>query len=162
MIFDKNQIKLFLPHRDPFLFVDEVESIELQEGKNEALLPKDLLGGKVVAYYFTDPHHAIFKGHFPGRPILPGVVQIEMMAQASSFLITKLLKAPLGTEELKLEVALLSVEGTKFRKPIYPSFKLQIKTECQRFRSNMMTCRGEIFHEGELMSECTAMAYIKI
>lgn len=162
MIFNKEQIKLFLPHRDPFLFVDKVESIIILPEVTEIKTAKDLVGAKVIAHYFTDPNHIIFKGHFPGRPILPGVVQVEMMAQASSFVFTKLLKQSLEVSKSNLEVALLSIDSAKFRKPIYPSMDLKIETECVRFRSNMMTCAGKIFHQGELMSESIAMALVKI
>ena len=162
MIFNSEQIKLFLPHRHPFLFVDSVESITLPPELTNLTGPKDLVGAKVVANYFTDPKHVIFSGHFPGRPILPGVVQVEMMAQASSFVFTKLIKEDLAKVKPNLEVALLSIEHAKFRKPIYPSMDLRIETECVRFRSNMMTCEGKLFHDGELMSESTAMAFIKM
>ncbi len=162
MIFNKEQIKLFLPHRDPFLFLDAIESIIAAPEIGEIKIAKDLLGAKVIAHYLTDPNHAIFQGHFPGRPILPGVVQVEMMAQASSFVFTKLLKQSLETTRPNLEVALLSIESAKFRKPIYPSMGLRIETLCIRYRSNMMTCEGKVFHENDLMSESTAMAFVKI
>jgi 3-hydroxyacyl-[acyl-carrier-protein] dehydratase len=90
MLFDQEAVKEFLPHRDPFLFVDQVNDIKLKEGVGEEnLTVKEVQGASVLATFFTREDHPIFAGHFPGNPILPGVVQVEMMAQASSFALTK-------------------------------------------------------------------------
>lgn len=165
MLYTKENILHFLPHRDPFLFVDAVQSVELAKDLQEkegAIEGKDLIGAQVVAHYKTKADHPIFKGHFPGRPILPGVVQIEMMAQASSFVLCKLLKGPIGPDHtVNLDVALLCADEAKFRRPIYPDMDLIIRTTCTRYRSNMMGCECKIFHQEELMSECQVMAFVK-
>ncbi len=165
MLYDKKTVMMFLPHREPFLFVDSVESVTLGDPTREGARDidgKDLVGGQVVAHYRTQPSHPIFAGHFPDRPILPGVVQVEMMAQASSFILMKLLKSPLSPEsKVNLEVALLSVDGARFRRPIYPDMSLVIKTTCTRYRANMMGCECKIYHGEDLMSESTVMAFIK-
>jgi 3-hydroxyacyl-[acyl-carrier-protein] dehydratase len=72
MIWDKEKIKSILPQREPFLFIDEV--IEAEEGK------------RVVAKKYLDPASDFFKGHFPGNPIMPGVLTLEAMAQAAIIL----------------------------------------------------------------------------
>lgn len=157
MLVNHDEILSFLPHRDPFLFIDGVEEVTSPAGKVESV--KELIGTKVVALYRTKKDHAIFKGHFPGKPILPGVVQVEMMAQASSFIVKALNK---NINEVKLEVALVSVENAKFRKFILPEMELVIKTECTKVRGPMISSNCEIYHEGVLMSEATVMASMKI
>src|SRR6056300_1235804 len=114
MIFNKEQVMAYLPHRDPFLFVDSVSHIEVVEDKPiDIITTADLVGGKVVAHFYTREDHPIFAGHFPGNPILPGVVQIESMAQASSFIMTKIVQDPFNCN---MDVALVSVSNAKFRK----------------------------------------------
>lgn len=160
MLMNLEQVKAFLPHRDPFLFVDSVVEAQAADGFNGELTElRELLGAKVHAVYETKEDHPIFAGHFPGHPILPGVVQVEMMAQASSFIITLMKNF---SSETKLDTALVSVSNAKFRKPIYPNMKLDIKTECTKCRGPMMADVCEIYHNGELMSQAEVMATIKL
>ncbi len=156
MHLSNEQVKSILPHRDPFLFIDEV--VEVQS-LGEVNSHKDLTGVTVKAAYRTKKDHPIFAGHFPGRPILPGVVQVEMMAQATSFGL-KLLDPKL--EEKDFDVALLSVSNAKFRKPVLPEMDLVIKTVCTKIRSGFLENTCEIYHEDELMSQATVMASFKI
>ncbi|MBF0362296.1 MAG: beta-hydroxyacyl-ACP dehydratase [Oligoflexia bacterium] len=155
----KEQVLKYLPHRDPFLFIDSVESIV--DAKNRSLKDgcledaKDMLGIVVTSNYFIRDDLEIFKGHFPGNPILPGVVQIEMMAQCSCFGLRKYLKNP---DDVKLEVALLKVDDAKFRRPIRPGVQLKIVSECTKVRGNSVRYHGQIFCNGEMMSEVDILA----
>lgn len=162
MLIDKEKVMLFLPHREPFLFVDGVEKIiiqgrDLKEG--DTITPKELVGSEVLAHYYTRGDHPIFAGHFPGNPILPGVVQIEMMAQASSFGLTVAFP---NCFEMDMDVALLSVSEAKFRKPVLPEMDLVIKTKCTKLRGNFHSHDCEIYHNDELMSQATVMASVKL
>lgn len=150
----------FLPHREPFLFIDTVSSIEPPEKieKTTEVSFRNAVGLKVMANFHTRKDHPIFAGHFPEYPILPGVVQVEMMAQASSFGLFAIHVDPLS---IKLDVVLLSISEAKFRKPIYPEMDLVIKTECLKVRGPMVTSRCELYHKDQLMSEATVMASIK-
>lgn len=150
----------FLPHREPFLFIDTVSSIGPLEGveKTSDISFKNAIGLKVTAHYRTRKDHPIFVGHFPEYPILPGVVQVEMMAQASSFGLFAIHEDPLS---VNLDVALLCISEAKFRKPVFPEMDLVIKTECLKVRGPMVTSHCEIYHKDQLMSEATAMASIK-
>tara|TARA_R110002072_G_scaffold534_6_gene3826 strand:+ start:6895 stop:7395 length:501 start_codon:yes stop_codon:yes gene_type:complete len=159
MIYKKEDVLNFLPHREPFLFVDSVSKVELGSDatQKESMTTKDLVGSTVVAHFFTREDHPIFAGHFPGKPILPGVVQIEMMAQASSFALSKIHK---DSTELEMDVALLSVSDAKFRKPVLPGYELEIRTTCTKVRGGFMNHDCEIYYNGELMSQASVFATI--
>ncbi len=159
MIFNKEQVMSYLPHRDPFLFVDTVSQVQLVEEKSiDEITTADLVGGTVVAQFHTREDHPIFAGHFPGNPILPGVVQIEMMAQASSFIMTKIVKDPFNS---KMDVALVSVSNAKFRKAVVPGMDLELKSVMRKIRGPMISQDCQIYNDGQLMSECSVLASIK-
>jgi len=165
MLLNKEQVLKCLPHRDPFLFVDSVESVSLADQLIENLKDKIdlkdkalLVGGEVCASFFTREDHPIFTGHFPGYPILPGVVQIEMIAQASSFICVLANEDPF---QLSMDVALMSVQSAKFRRPVLPGMNLNIKATCTRSRGQIYSFTGEIWNEGQLMSEAEFMAVVQ-
>lgn len=163
MMMDKKQVMSFLPHRDPFLFIDGVKEVILPEslnGKKGPFKPQELIGGKSICTFKVDNSVKVLEGHFPGFPILPGVVQIEMMAQAASFLALNCLEKPI--EQSKLDVQLLSVESAKFRKPIIPPMDLEIHSVLSKVRGPMQMYDCEIFSNGELISQCSVMASLKI
>jgi len=162
MLVSKDKIKSFLPHRPPFLFIDAVESVELPEGvKAEDLkAPKDLIGTKVKAHFKVTHDLEILKGHFPGNPILPGVVQVEMMAQASAFVSVPMM-LDLSTKDV--ETLLVNVENAKVRKAIIAEMDIVINTI-------MIKCRGQIASyecfiessDGEKLSEAMVLAKLVI
>ena len=164
MIYEKKDVLSFLPHRDPFLFVDSIESVEFPNPiwANEKRNPeaKELLGGCVIGHYFLVPEHPILKGHFPGRPIFPGVLQIECMAQVSSFLTCEMNKN-IPLEKLKIEVALLGADKARFRSPVLPGDQLKIKSKLVKVRSLIMSYESEMYRNEELVSEVTFLASIK-
>ncbi len=161
MLYNKEQVMAFLPHREPFLFIDSVESVRTDKEipGPETVTMKDLIASQVVCSYKVKKDHPIFEGHFPGNPILPGVIQIEMMAQAAAFAI-HLIKG--DVTKIDLDVKLLSVQYSKFRKPVLPEMDLFIKLECLKVRGFMMTYKGAIFHQEELMSECEFLAFLQV
>lgn len=163
MLMNTDQVMAFLPHRDPFLFIKSVERVELPEscqGKPGPFKPAELVGGKAVCRFDVEPTLKVLEGHFPGYPILPGVVQVEMMAQAASFL--TICSSGLDPKGAKLDVALLGVEKAKFRKPIFPGMSLEIHAVLNRIRGPIQTYDCQIFCNGELMSESSVMASLKI
>lgn len=154
MKLDKEQVMRLLPHRDPFLFVDSVEEIILPAGAPAEGVEshRDVVGTKVKTLFHLKNDLTVIQGHFPGQPILPGVIQIEMMAQASAF--TSLaIKSVRESMQASFDTLLLSVSNAKFRKPIVPEMTLEVVAEVIKNRGEFATYVGQIYSEGELLSE---------
>ena len=126
--------------------------------KKDMYAVKELIGSKVICQFEVREDLDILRGHFPGNPILPGVVQVEIMAQGSIFLMTKHYQDP---ENTSLDVALLGVDNAKFRKPVTPGMKLVIESELTRARGMMMTYDCTIKSDGALVSSASILATIK-
>jgi 3-hydroxyacyl-[acyl-carrier-protein] dehydratase len=160
MLMEKKQVMAFLPHRDPFLFIDGVKEIIIpEELKNQKgpFTPQQLVGGKSVCTFKVDNSVKVLEGHFPGDPILPGVVQVEMMAQAASFLAIHCKPH----ENAKIEVALLGVDSARFRKPVVPPMDLEIHATLTKVRGPIQMYDCEIYSNGDLMSQTSVMASLK-
>ena len=161
MRFDKSAVRSFLPHREPFLFIDTVESLVLPEGieVKEVYEESELIGLLVEANFYADPELDLFKGHFPGNPVLPGVIQIEMMAQASAFSSISRFKE---FRNYTFDMALLTVNETKFRRPIKPGDHVKIFCKFTRARGVMKTHECWIDVDGKRCSEATLMASLVV
>jgi 3-hydroxyacyl-[acyl-carrier-protein] dehydratase len=155
---NKEQVVDYLPHRDPFLFIDSVTSLDIPESVKELdeVTSKDLVGSKVVANYKVTEEMEILKGHFPGNPILPGVVQVEMMAQASAFVSLGLNQ--LSLTGMKVETLLLGVENSRFRKPIVPGMELEIHAELVKCRGQVAIYECEVYSGGDKTSQAQILA----
>lgn len=167
MLLNVDQVKKILPHRDPFLFIDSVESVSLPSkdlrmtdlSMKQKFELKDIQDAEVVAYYKTKKDHAIFAGHFPDYPIFPGVTQVEMMAQATSFIVFLVNEDPF---KLKMDVALLGINEARFRKPILPEMEIKLVTKLLKVRGPMMTSECKAYHNDQLVSEATVLASLKM
>lgn len=129
---DIDQIKALIPHRDPFLFVDKVLSCDLELGT-------------ITAVKTVTGKEAFFAGHFPGQPIMPGVLIIEALAQAGAIYISKK-----GTPGLKV---LLSVGEFKFRRPVYPGDTILLSMEVIHFSAIGGKCKGVASVNGRKCAE---------
>jgi 3-hydroxyacyl-[acyl-carrier-protein] dehydratase len=138
----RERIMKMIPHRDPFLMVDEVVDLVANEG---AIGVKQVTGQE---YYF--------EGHFPQRKVMPGVVIIETMAQTAALVVVYTLGAAF---EGKL-VYFMTIENARFRKPVFPGSKLEVHVSKQRNRGNVWKFSGAAKVDGVLVAEATFSAMI--
>lgn len=131
-----------LPHRYPFLLVDRVEIVED--------------GEKGIGYKNVTINEPFFQGHFPGNPIMPGVLQIEVMAQTAGFVI-----ANKGGALEEQGVLFMNVNNVKFRKPVVPGDCLEVHVEKVKEHRNVFVCAGKIFVEGKVVAEAELTAMVR-
>lgn len=162
MLMNKEEVFNFMPHKPPFLFIDTVKDLILPDAleQKENVETKDLVGTTAVASFYVTDDMEILKGHFPGNPIVPGVIQIEMMAQASAF-VTLGLKG-IDKTKAKVETLLLGVESSKFRKPVVPGMEIEIRATMTKSRGPMAYYNCEILFEGKRISEASLLARLMV
>src|SRR3989339_72341 len=139
IVFDINAIQKILPHRYPFLLVDKIIHLELD---------KKVIGVKSVT--INEP---FFPGHFPGQPIMPGVLIIEAMAQTGGIMLLN----SLGDFENKL-VVFMQINNAKFRKPVVPGDTLYLEVEMASKKSKIFNMKGRAFVNDNLVAEAEFMA----
>ena len=142
MILDKEEIKNYIPHREPFLFVDEVVE----------LIPEKSITANVT---FSEDNF-FFKGHFPGNPVVPGVIIVEAMAQAGGVLIYKSYEDKL----LGLTPALVGINNVKFKAPTLPGDKLRIETILVKSKLNIFKLSAKAFNNDKLVVQADITATI--
>lgn len=134
---DVRSIMKILPHREPFLFVDRV--IKLEKGKRATGIKNVTIND-----YF-------FKGHFPGKPVMPGVLIIEALAQVGGVMM-------LAPEENRGKLAFfLTIDNVKFRKTVVPGDQLVLEVEVVRVKSKTGQVRGQAFVDGKVVAEADLM-----
>ena len=139
VVFDVNAIQRILPHRYPFLLVDKIIHLELDK--------------KVIGVKSVTVNEPFFVGHFPGQPIMPGVLIIEAMAQTGGVL---LLNAFLNPAD-KL-VYFMQINNAKFRKPVVPGDQLVLEIELTSKKSKVVMMSGKAFVNETLVAEADFMA----
>ncbi len=140
---DIMRIMELIPHRFPFLMVDRIVELTLDERA---------VGLKNVS--INEPY---FQGHFPREAVMPGVLIIESMAQTAAVLVVETLK---GSAAGKL-VYFMSVDDARFRRPVFPGDQVYIEVTKLRSRGNVWKFRGEARVDGRLMAEATFAAMIR-
>ena len=136
------EIMSILPHAYPFLLVDRI--IEIESGKR-------IVGLKNVT--FNEP---FFPGHFPGRPIMPGVLIVEAMAQTAGILVFN----SLPREHFKTPVYFLGIDNVRFRKPVIPGDQLRLELEITKHRQSIWGFKGNALVEGNLVAEAELLAML--
>ena len=122
--FDINDIIKILPHRYPFILIDKIEITEP--------------GKSLIALKNVTINEPFFQGHFPGQPIMPGVLSLEVLCQAGSFLMLNQVEDP-----LEKNMFFTTVEKTKFKRPIVPGDQLKIEVELVKKKLNLCKFHGK-------------------
>jgi 3-hydroxyacyl-[acyl-carrier-protein] dehydratase len=139
---DIGKILAALPHRYPFLLVDRVVEV--------------IKGERIHAYKNVTFNEEFFQGHFPGQPVMPGVLQLEALAQAGALLAYE--GAPFDPKQKV--IYLMSFDKVKFRRPVVPGDRLDLYVRVERQKGNIWRLAGEAKVEGQLASEGQIMAMI--
>jgi 3-hydroxyacyl-[acyl-carrier-protein] dehydratase len=139
---DIQRIMEMIPHRYPFLMIDRLVDVVANERAT---------GIKNVS--INEPH---FQGHFPSRPVMPGVLIIEAMAQTAAVLVVH----TLGPEAEGKLVYFMSVDYARFRRPVVPGDCLHVRVTKQRHRGNVWKFEGRAEVQGQLMAEAVFAAMI--
>ena len=140
-VLDIHRILEFLPHRYPMLLVDRI--LEVEPGK------------RIVGLKNVTINEPFFVGHFPGHPIMPGVLIVEAMAQAGGLLIMS------EVEDISEKVVyFMSLDGVKWRKPVVPGDQLIFDVELLQLRGPICKMRGTGRVDGHTVAEATMMARI--
>jgi 3-hydroxyacyl-[acyl-carrier-protein] dehydratase len=142
IVVDLAGIMQAIPHRYPFLLIDRV--VDLYPGVS------------AVGIKNVTANEGFFQGHFPGHPVMPGVLIIESMAQTAAVLVVN----TLGPEEAGKLVYFMSVESAKFRRPVGPGDQLRIHVEKQRNRANVWRFSAVARVDGTAVAEATYTAMI--
>lgn len=137
------EIMKMLPHRYPFLLVDRLEV--------------EIPGEKGVGIKNVTMNEEFFQGHFPGNPVMPGVLQIEAMAQTAGAVVVA---AHDNYAESKRNVLFMSIDGVKFRKPVKPGDQLRMHVEKVKERRNIFVFKGEAKVDDQVVSEAEFTAMI--
>jgi 3-hydroxyacyl-[acyl-carrier-protein] dehydratase len=139
---DIQRIMEMIPHRHPFLMIDKVV---------DAVADVRATGIKNLSI-----NESFFQGHFPARPVMPGVLIIEAMAQTAAVLVVHTL-GPAAEGKL---VYFMSVDNARFRRPVFPGDVLQVRVTKQRNRGNVWKFEGRAEVRGQLMAEAVFAAMI--
>ena len=140
---NKSEIVSLLPHREPMLLIDELYDIKKLNS--------------ATAVVNVKKNSFFVQGHFPGQPVMPGVLIVESFGQAAAALTAHGLDK--STYENKL-VFLMSVEKARFRNPVIPDCKLELKIEAIRSHGRVWKYKGEAYVEGKKMSDAQWSATI--
>jgi 3-hydroxyacyl-[acyl-carrier-protein] dehydratase len=138
---DVNEIMAILPHRYPFLLIDRVVEIT----------PKQ----RIVALKNVTINEPFFQGHFPGYPIMPGVLIVEAMAQAGGALL--LTEIPDRADKL---MVFTGIEEAKFRRPVTPGDQIRFEVDVLQWRSRAVKMQGNAFVDGKLVCEAIVMCQL--
>jgi 3-hydroxyacyl-[acyl-carrier-protein] dehydratase len=138
---DIEGIMKLIPHRYPLLLVDRI--VEITPGERIVALKNVTM---------NEPH---FNGHFPGKPIMPGVLIIEALAQASALMV---IKGMIG--DVMPLVYFMTIDNAKFRKPVVPGDALRLEVNAVQRRGNVWKCAGQAFVEDKKVAEAVFSAMI--
>ncbi len=141
-VMDVMEIQKLLPHRYPFLLVDRVTECVPEQ--------------RLVAYKNVSINEPFFQGHFPGHPVMPGVLILECMAQACALLGY----TSGGVSPITHVTYLMSIDGAKFRRPVVPGDKLVLTIEVMRHKGMVWKTRGTASVDGKMAAQAEFLATV--
>ncbi|MFN9422547.1 bifunctional UDP-3-O-[3-hydroxymyristoyl] N-acetylglucosamine deacetylase/3-hydroxyacyl-ACP dehydratase [Gemmatimonas sp.] len=141
-VYTVEDILQVLPHRYPFLLVERI--LALEEGK------------RIVGLKNGTINEPFFQGHFPGHPIMPGVLIIEAMAQVGGMLLMRTIEDPSSKV-----VYFLSLDNVKFRRPVKPGDQLRLELEVMQMRGTMCKMKGTAYVDGQVVTEADMAAMVR-
>jgi 3-hydroxyacyl-[acyl-carrier-protein] dehydratase len=141
---DIHHILKRLPHRYPFLLVDRV--LEIEEGV------------RIKALKNVSINEPFFGGHFPGRPVMPGVLMLEALAQAAALLAFKSMADGLGEDSVYYFVG---IDGARFKRPVEPGDQLVLEVELMRAKSRIFKFKASASVDGQLACEAELMCTMR-
>ena len=138
---EATEIQALLPHRYPFLLVDRIKEFEPHK--------------KIVGFKNVTVNEPFFQGHFPGRPVMPGVLIIEAMAQVGGVLVFKS-----GGIVGKTVMYLTGIDEAKFRRPVVPGDQLRLEIEVLKKRPPFWKMQGKAYVDNEMVCEAMVTAMV--
>jgi len=141
---DVNAIQKLIPHRPPFLFVDRV--LEMTPGR------------RIVGVKSVTVNEPFFAGHFPERPIMPGVLLIEGMAQVGGILWSATIDPP--PEKAPRYFYFAAIDKVKFRRPVYPGDQIRYELQILHLKSRLCKMRGHAYVDGQLVVEAELLSML--
>jgi 3-hydroxyacyl-[acyl-carrier-protein] dehydratase len=142
-VLDVEAIQRLLPHRPPFLLVDRVVSIAP--------------GEKLVAWKSVTMNEPFFAGHFPGHPVMPGVLVLEALAQACALLAVRSMPPEDSAQKITY---LMGIDGARFRKPVVPGDRLELEVSIERRKGAVWRMKGTARVDGQAVAEADFMAML--
>jgi len=141
-LMDVTAIEKILPHRYPFLLVDRVLSLEPMK--------------TLVAVKGVTVNEPFFAGHFPGHPVMPGVLILEALAQAAALLA----KASMANDPGDKVTYLMAIDNARFRKPVVPGDRIELRVEVVKHKGAVWKEKGVAYVDGEVVAEAEFMAML--
>ncbi len=143
-VLDVEAIQRLLPHRPPFLLVDRVVAVEP--------------GAKLVAWKGVTMNEPFFTGHFPGKPVMPGVLILEALAQACALLAMKSMGPD---EDVNDKITyLMGIDGARFRRPVVPGDRLELHVEVTKRKGPVWRQKGTAIVDGQVAAEAEFLAML--
>ncbi|HAK60651.1 MAG TPA: 3-hydroxyacyl-[acyl-carrier-protein] dehydratase FabZ [Nitrospiraceae bacterium] len=140
---DIREIQEILPHRYPFLLIDRIVEMELKQ--------------RIVAIKNVTINEPFFQGHFPGHPIMPGVLLLEAMAQAAGILA---FRSSQDTDVENKVIYFMTIDKAKFRKPVVPGDQVRFEMELIKLRMNISSFKGRAIVDDALVAEAEMKAML--
>ena len=152
------QIRRFLPHRQPFLLIDRVLEIHPVGDLKNPVSSEDKVGTRVVALKNISFNEPCFQGHFPQFSILPGVLIIEAMAQAATFSLYPAMEKDVDRLARDFQCILVGVDSARFRKPVVPGDALIFNSVVKKTRGSLWSFQVEASVDGSKVAEVEILA----